>query len=679
MGYVLTFYLLFIIYLLHKENFTTISLIFVLYKVNDGFYRMFGTNLDYFYSFRPYPGNSNPAPIVALCVKTSETGDSLDGTFRLATNGTSPVRLKLDLASVLGSNPLPGIVVTISVDPRKIDFKPNAWYTKWESLNEKIEANDVQLQNTIMTDMPFDEMLVKAKRAMSVKGNVISYRFEVTANPAGFGLLMETRLLPGDANYLNTHSTLSRHDVSSIKGPTIHLSFYRFFPKFDDLKDKIPTCPVVFSKVPIDEHKFRSCMEGLGLKTVLSFMICHGVLEQKDARNYVASPGRSVNSHKYQTKTASSKSDDGKKRKIGTTFDDATGSYHISKFGSRKPIFKRFALRQHPTVNRYGVLSLTYKTWDTYSTGINHLVNYFHRRQVPVALPVKTLFFIEFLGYLRRIRELQFSTIQMYVCAIKKWHHMNGASVANIECGQVVMVMRGIYNESEVLKDKSSHRCVITFKIMKLLGHRLAGWDMDPVDKQTVWCLFLFAFFGARRMGELVSDSTTVFDPFRAITWDKIRETKYGSYVIVFKIPKVSKNSMGHVVEFIPFEDKSFCPVANYDLMVKLRLGVETLEDEKPVFTLRNGNLICMKYVNELLDALLSPLFPNLQGKFTCHSFRAGLPSMAANDPDKFSREDTKIIGLWDSDCVDRYTRVTGEGRRKVLKKINRMLRFVFH
>ena len=74
--------------------------------------------------------------------------------------------------------------------------------------------------------------------------------------------------------------------------------------------------------------------------------------------------------------------------------------------------------------------------------------------------------------------------------------------------------------------------------------------------------------------------------------------------------------------------------------------------------------------MNSLLSKFLDRHFAPGFGKFLCHSFRAGLPSMMASNPNLFSKEETMEVGRWSSDAFLRYTRLYGLRAKTISNKL---------
>ena len=90
-----------------------------------------------------------------------------------------------------------------------------------------------------------------------------------------------------------------------------------------------------------------------------------------------------------------------------------------------------------------------------------------------------------------------------------------------------------------------------------------------------------------------------------------------------------------------------------------------------PVFMLFDEDLLTLSTLNALLSKFLDHYFPPNFGKFLCHSFRAGLPSMMAANPNLFSKEETMEVGRWSSDAFLRYTRLHGIRAKSISSNLN--------
>jgi len=81
-----------------------------------------------------------------------------------------------------------------------------------------------------------------------------------------------------------------------------------------------------------------------------------------------------------------------------------------------------------------------------------------------------------------------------------------------------------------------------------------------------------------------------------------------------------------------------------------------------------------MSAYNQALRILLEDLVDNTVDKISCHSFRAGLPSLLNRFPDLATQEDIKGWGRWSSEAYTRYTRLKIEQKQKIFEKITSVL-----
>ena len=70
-----------------------------------------------------------------------------------------------------------------------------------------------------------------------------------------------------------------------------------------------------------------------------------------------------------------------------------------------------------------------------------------------------------------------------------------------------------------------------------------------------------------------------------------------------------------------------------------------------PVFIYPSGKLLTTEALNRALRILLEDVVDFNKDSITCHSFRAGLPSLISQHPDLMTSEDVKGWGRWTSDA----------------------------
>lgn len=212
---------------------------------------------------------------------------------------------------------------------------------------------------------------------------------------------------------------------------------------------------------------------------------------------------------------------------------------------------------------------------------------------------------------------------------------------------------------------------------MKLWGHALQQSSLSPHDSQILWSVSLVAFWSASRMGELLSHDQSSIDYIRTITWGKVNIISESQITILIAIPKTteSHSKAGHVIDLFAFSDKRYCPLFNLDKLHDFSLTKNRGDNDDCAFLWESGHMLTMGNMNYYLDFLLAPYLKDVKCNYSCHSFRAGLPSLMANNPSIFSEEDIMQVGRWSSPAVKRYLRVKGVANSRIMNKIHSVLR----
>ena len=618
--------------------------------------------------------------MLGLCVLGDEGKRALVGQFRLSLNGLSPLRFEICLTNILGRDPIPEAKITIVVDPKSIIFKDNAWYTAWSSLNEDILVDNVSLSPTGVTEKPLHEIKLDVRKEMVEVKNQVSYRYEVTSAESAGRMVLLLRFLPTVKSSLNGHTRFDTFDVSTIAGGEVLLQHLAFPPEMADLDTRFPLAPFLFSPVHVNEEEYRAMIDE-GYQSVLNPIRVHGDLALDQVEQYLSAPaqGPVVNSPRFNPNIEQAAKKAKVDKKDHAEFDNATGTYQLVKFGTNRPILD-YIYENNMTQREIQFLCyhLRKGTWNSYITHWNTFLKFCDDNGKSKGLPIEINNLIDYLCYLRIDKKLEYKSVLCYISGLKKLHQINGADLTVFDNPRIGNVLKGIEHDTVVQKEVETHRCVVTWSVMVLLGHQLAVGKFHPWDRQMLWTLMLFAYFGARRMGELITTSKKSYDQYTVISWDKVQWQSDDHITMSINLPKVVPKGHvgGIVVGFKSWKGQpGYCPVQNFVKLASM-VGVDKTKDPDPVFRLANGDLVTQDFMNDLLDKLLTPLFPPSIGKWSCHSFRAGITSTMATNPHKFDEEDSRIIGGWDSDSVSYYQRLNGYARLKAQDKFYDHLRY---
>ncbi len=197
--------------------------------------------------------------------------------------------------------------------------------------------------------------------------------------------------------------------------------------------------------------------------------------------------------------------------------------------------------------------------------------------------------------------------------------------------------------------------------MLKILGHRIAISDRIAFDKHVIWTAILTCYFTSCRMGELLGAYTPTAYPLR---WENIDFSPSDGALLFLPCTK-TRGLRGEYVDVFRFPDTAYCPVENLLTLKKSLLDRGIFNNSNAVFTLFDGNALSKQEVNLILDVLLRDVYDSDKFKVTCHSFRAGIPTLLDSlGPD--ITPDIKEWGRWSSLSYVRYTR-NARARRKTI------------
>ena len=271
-------------------------------------------------------------------------------------------------------------------------------------------------------------------------------------------------------------------------------------------------------------------------------------------------------------------------------------------------------------------------------------------------------------------RKVRASTVEKYMAGIRLAHLKAGFAVPALKPDIVKAVIEGTA-QSEKIKDRlkeKPERLAVTPATLRLIKHELKKSNWPIARKRLVWLVCTTAFNGSFRIGELLSQESTQYDPQTCLLGKDISVEQCNHNGENFKIlkvwlkcPKELKFGKGIMVEV--FETKTeLCPVAAYEKLKKV--SKLALANSKPAFRLENGLLYTGKQFNTDLKKLLGKHIDYEKSKFLSHSFRAGLATAMAKLG--YSDDDICKIGRWHSQSFVHYVKTARIKRMKVAKEM---------
>lgn len=318
--------------------------------------------------------------------------------------------------------------------------------------------------------------------------------------------------------------------------------------------------------------------------------------------------------------------------------------------------------------------SLARATWGKYRTGWKTFKQFEEYTNKKSAWPIPKQQLQDFVVYCMSKRNMKGGTVRTYLAALAHLHRLKGMDDANTRDPVVTALIKGGMNIM-VTEGKyiSSRRRAMTLPLLRILGHNLSRTGWAKQTTQCIWSCCLVAFFGTFRMGELLAPTGYGMDPSTTLTWADITERGDGSFLIHVKMPKTGTIE-GEFVDIFPYPDRDICPAAalRRHHMRQREVGLGRRGD--PVFSLRRGKLLTMQQLNMNLRVLLKDTVDPARDSISCHSFRAGLPSLIAQHPDLMDSEDVKGWGRWSSEAYQRYTRLKLDQKKKIYGRILEIL-----
>ena len=518
------------------------------------------------------------------------------------------------------------------------------------------------------TSLPIDE----AYKTLSEQLNTLEdtcLRYELCINKeknVGFDIILKA--LPGSVNRFADDSRLSGSDVAGIIVDVYKFNCYTFDEGNDDLNQVYPFCPVLFCRKLLSLQDFREIVRKFVPALMLKFRI-HRNLSYEEAITYVASPKMESGNFLRYPDVARNYTNPLVPPSI------SAGSQIVSKFGPKFELIN-FVPILPPFLLRFVGFSLTSNTWASYKCSWLAYFKFIKHMGYTVTLPASSTMLLKYVNYLRLWRSLKASTMRSYISGLKKLHILNYRPISQFDDPNLENFINGVENLELVFNEKTLQRNVITFNVLKILGHAVFTSHLNNFDKLVLWTVFLVMWWTASRIGEMVSNQVANIDTVRAIFWSKILSHTPDHFTIYVALPKVTEDERagGHFVELQSFSDRRYCPIDKLKALHEKCWERGRGRNEDLVFVWSSGKQITSQCINKMLEQLLRPFFPDPIIRFSSHSFRAGITSHMASEPDSFTESDCKVIGRWKSDAVKRYQRMRGIAHGRAIKKFHTFL-----
>jgi hypothetical protein len=320
--------------------------------------------------------------------------------------------------------------------------------------------------------------------------------------------------------------------------------------------------------------------------------------------------------------------------------------------------------------------SVSKATWAKYSSGYKAFACFEADNRTSYEWPLSQATCRHFAIWCATARKLKPSSIRTYLAALKFVHNIKGLPFDQLKSDPILaMIMKGITHDS-LLTQKSPTRRVMTFSLLLVLGDKIAKTGWDPLAKQVIWAAATTSFFASTRLGEILASEDRAFSPSSDLTWKDILLTPSNSFLVRIKQPKSGERE-GEYVDIFPFSGYGCCPVKALKKLKELQQQAGVYDLSQPVFRFASGAYLTPARLNRTLSELLNDICSPGIDTISCHSFRAGIPSLLSLYPDLVTSDMIKGWGRWHSECYVRYTRLQLPQRENIFSKIAEVLRQV--
>ena len=356
----------------------------------------------------------------------------------------------------------------------------------------------------------------------------------------------------------------------------------------------------------------------------------------------------------------------------------AAGTAKYSTKGNfTKELFQNYDIpdRRRTMLQEAANHSLSKSTWSTYKTAERMLAMCRKDEKKKMDLPLSEEDILTYIGWLLEVRNVKARTISGYLSGLRLLHITKGAEPPEMRTNLVKCILTGKTNMENIETRKSTMagRLPMTMTMMRVLKEQIRLWEEPMQKKLLMWAVCSLAFHGAFRIHEILSKTSSTFDPDFVLLHENLslkREFKEGGdrfLEVVLKCPKESRTGKAVVIEV--FETKgALCPVKAYERW-QSRTKAET---GMPAFREDDGTPLTGTKLNGWLRNRLEKFIDYKKGKFTSHSFRIGLATTLGTRG--CSNDDIKEAGRWNSNSYEVYMRLPRNRRAKVAKKIGRLI-----
>lgn len=322
--------------------------------------------------------------------------------------------------------------------------------------------------------------------------------------------------------------------------------------------------------------------------------------------------------------------------------------------------------------------SISAGTWSTYKTVGNMLKICEEDTMENMNFPMCSRQVIIFIHWLFEKRKVTSNTANTYLSGLRYLHIVKGSELPILRPPIVEQLLKGKHNWDAIKRRQTDHpkRAPITLNVMKLIKIQIKALETNNEDKALIWATCTIAFAGCLRIHEILSKKQREYDPDITLLGEDVvlNHTKYKNepiriLQIKIKSPKEDRIGVGKIIDI--YESSGpICPIRAFLRWEKLQT---TRENKSPIFKLSDGTCLTGRKLNQLLKQFLEPHLDYKKGKFSSHSFRAGMATLMGTLG--FGDEDIMAMGRWSSEAYLNYLKLPRTRRIEMARKIGDAMR----
>lgn len=291
----------------------------------------------------------------------------------------------------------------------------------------------------------------------------------------------------------------------------------------------------------------------------------------------------------------------------------------------------------------------TDQTRQSYGAGLLRFTQFCDEWQIPESrrMPASAELLATFIASVSGL--VSGSSVRTYIEGLRLWHHFNSAEWHGGSLS--VKYAKKAATKAGIVHSRSPRGPITSDHLQALLN----GLDISLPRDAAIWAAACAAFWGCRRLGEILPTSQRDFSPVRHV----IKNTSYstastleGRATIAFRFPWSKTTGVKGGQCILTATNDSLCPVSAFANHIKVN---KSLPMDAPLFAYSNGSSFRFLLKNDFMTSCNSIFISAGLEHTHGHSFRIG--GTLRYLMDGVPPESVAKLGGWTSLCFLLYWR----------------------